>query len=245
MRLINTCFLALLVSTPAPADWCDGSKWMFSKMPMEERVTNAMKNLDALAIEVREETTRLTDNVMVNSRSLREQLTQQHADLKGQTVALCKSPKQSSFPFAYQQIELKSAIDYQHQLSLNLGLLPSQKQMITALKEEEARFKHHIKQLDDYRNKSLLLNQQTKIQQRSPVSSLQFIQQACALKQDIEDELEASEEILINEVLDQRLDDLEQEPVDDKSLGDFIKNCKLAPIQQQMQANSSWWRVLY
>jgi len=245
MRLVYNCFITLLISTPVSADWCDGTKWMFTKMPMEERVSSAMSNLDTLAIDLLIEKTRLKEKVSVNSRSLREQLTQQYSRLKKQTVALCQSPKQLSFPFTYQQVELKSVADYKHQLSINLGLLSSQKQMITALEEEEKRFSQHIKQLTSYRNKATLLKQQTTVQQRSPVSSLQFIQQACHLKQQSLEELDKTTEIIINDVLDQRLEDLEQEPVDDESLGDFIKNCKLEPIQQQMQSNASWWRVLY
>jgi hypothetical protein len=246
MRLINTCFLTLFISTSATADWCDGSQWMFVKMPMETRVTDAIADLNALTVELLAEEKRLKNKVSVNSRSLREQLTGQYSTLKNQTIALCKSPQKSSFPFTYQQVELKSTTDYKNQLNLNLGLLSSQRQMINALKEEESGFKQHIKQLSAYRNKALLLNQQTKIQQRSPVSALQFIQQACGLKQQITNELEITNDILINAVLDQQLADLEQQPIDHDALGHFIKNCKLAPIQQQMQANAkSWWRVLY
>ena len=246
MRLLNIFFLSLLLfSTPAIADWCDGTKWMFKKMSMEERVGDAINELERLSTDVGLEKIRLKEKVTVSSRSLREQLTQQYASLKDQTVSLCQSAKKSSFPFQYQQLELSSVTDYRNQLSLNLDLLSSQKQMITALKEEEQRFDQHIKNLSRNYNKALLLNKQTKVQQRSPVSSLQFIQQACTLKQETMDELEETGEILINDVLDQRLGGLEQEPIDNESLGGFIKNCKLQPIQQQMQANSSWWRALY
>ena len=245
MRLVYTCFMTLLVSTPVNADWCDGTKWMFKKMTMEERVSDAVSNLDALAVDLLHEKMRLKDKVSVNSRSLREQLTQQYARLKKQTFSLCQSPKKSSFPFTYQQVELKSVADYKHQLSINLELLSSQKQMISALEEEEKGFAQYIKQLSTYRNQAILLNQQTRVQQRSPVSSLQFIQQACHLRQQSLETLDKTSEIIINDVLEQRLEGLEQEPVDDKSLSDFIKNCKLKPIQQQMQSNASWWRVLY
>ena len=245
MRWMTTCFFTLFISTPATANWCDGTRWMFTKMPMETRVTEAIADLDALAIDLLAEKKRLKNKVSVNSRSLRKQLTEQYTELKELTVMLCKSPKKSSFPFSYQQIILRSTADYRHQLSLNLGLLSSQRQMIEALNEEERGFKQHIQQLMDYRNQALLLNQQTKIQQRSPVSSLQFIQQACQLKQRSSDELEQTREILIRDVLEQRLESLQQPSVDEEALGDFIKHCKLAPIQQQIQVNTSWWRALY
>ena len=147
MRLIHTCFFSLLISTSATADWCDGSKWLFTKMPMDERVAHATSALDQLGYDLLVEEGRLNDKVSVNSRSLREQLIQQHITLKNQTTTLCQSPKKSSFPLAYQQVELKSVADFKHQLGLNLNLLSSQQQMISALEEEEKGFLQYSKQL--------------------------------------------------------------------------------------------------
>lgn len=244
MRTIILSLSLLSLSSAAIADWCDGTQWMFAKMDMASRVDNATESLNSLAVELKSEKLRLSSQVKIHTQSLTEQLQQQHLELNTQTIELCQVGKLQNYPLNYQQVPLNTVTDFQNQLRLNLQLISSQKEMITSLQSKDNSFNYHLDQLDSLKNKIALLSQQMKIQKHSPVSSLQFVKQACELKQKSEDEIDITEEIVINDLLDEQLAELKQENIADVSLQQFIGNCQLSTISQQMNASNDWWNYL-
>jgi len=244
MRTIILSLSLLSMSSTAIADWCDGSQWMFAKMDMASRVNDASGSLQNLLSQLKSEKLRLTNEVKQHTQSLTEQLQQQNIALNTQTIKLCHLGQQQKYPLNYQQVSLNTVMDFKNQLRLNLQLLTSQAKMIAALRDKEKGFNHHLDQLENFKNKISLLKQQTKIQQHSPVSSLQFVKQACQLKQKSEDEISMTEEIVMGDVLDEQLSTLKQENIADVSLQQFMSNCRLSSISQQINASNDWWNYL-
>lgn len=244
MRTIILSLSLLSLSSTAIADWCDGTQWMFTKMDMASRVDHATESLSNLSKVLKSEKLRLASQVKTHTQSLTKQLQQQYLELNTQTTQLCQAGKQQSYPLNYQQVSLNTVIDFKNQLRLNLQLISSQKEMIIALQDKENNFNYHLNQLDNLQHKILLLNQQPKIQKQSPVSSLQFVKQACELEKKAEDEIDITEKIVINDVLDKELSALKQENIADIPLQQFINNCKVSTISQQVNASNDWWNYL-
>lgn len=248
-RFVLPCLLASTVISTTSfaysydyADWCAGKKWWLIEMSLEERSQQAVSSLQQTAEVLKKEVLRLENNAKQHSADLREHLSQQQETLSKQTIKLCEQAKTQPFPLQYQNFELKSKQDYRIQLQLNLDLIAAQQQMIVALKQEEQRFSNHIQQLKVKQNELRLLAKQVTVQD-SPVSATKFISQACRAKQDSETALAATQQILLNEVLEKRLADLKKQSVQVSWLDQFSQNCKIIP-QHAEQKKVDWWKHL-
>lgn len=249
IRFVLPCLMASVISNTSVAysydynDWCGGKKWWLVEMSLEERSQQAVSSLQETAELLKKEASRLEGSAKQHSTDLREHLSKQQKTLSKQTVSLCEQAKTNPFPLQYQDFSLKSKQDYRIQLQLNLDLIAAQQQMIGALEQEEMRFSTHIQQLNIKQNELRLLAQQVTVQD-SPVSATQFIRQACRAKQDSEIALEATQKILLSEVLEARLADLKKQSVQTTWLDQFTQTCKITPPEQRSQKDGDWWKHL-